>query len=46
MITAFLTTATTVATSYAIEMFISGVCTAMSLYCGTKLPKNKRTKND
>ena len=46
MTAAFLTAATKVATNYAIEMFVSGVCTAMSLYCGTKLPKNKRSKND
>lgn len=37
--TAFLTT---MAASASMEYFLSGVVAAISLYCGTKLPKNKR----
>ena len=36
---AFLTTAATLS---ATDYFLSGAVAAISLYCGTKLPKNKR----
>lgn len=34
--------ALTNATKTAIEMFVSGATAAISLYCGTKTPKNRR----
>jgi len=34
--------ALTNATKIAIEMFVSGATAAISLYCGTKTPKNRR----
>lgn len=34
--------AITNATKMAIEMFVSGATAAISLYCGTKTPKNRR----
>lgn len=34
--------ALTNAVKIAIEMFVSGTTAAISLYCGTKTPKNRR----
>jgi len=35
--------AITIITTSAIEYFLSGSVSAISLYCGTKTPRNKRT---
>lgn len=37
---------TTTITATAIEYFMTGASCAISLYCGTKLPKNKRKRNE
>jgi hypothetical protein len=40
----FVTTALSASAKTAIELFGCGVVAAMNLYCGTKLPRNKRSK--
>lgn len=41
----FVTTALSASAKTAIELFGCGVVAAMNLYCGTKLPRNKRSKS-
>lgn len=38
----FLACALSVATTKAIELFVTGAAAGISLYCGVKMPKNKR----
>ena len=40
----FIACAVSIAAAKAIEMFVAGAAAGISLYCGVKLPKNKRKR--